>query len=192
MILWLTLIWELPNVIKKMSFYTSLSDIEQEMVHYRDYFEDKTIFMNCDDPEWSNFWIYFEMNFNFLGLKRLISTHYVADGSEKAFALVLERQEHNYPKLTKTNLKQNGDFRSEEAVAYLKKSDIVITNPPFSLWREYLAQLVEYEKDFIILGNVNAITYKEGSELTFAFQIWVYIIYIILFLGLFFKGILLI
>jgi len=158
---------------KKDEFYTSLSDIEQEMVHYREYFEGKTIFMNCDDPEWSNFWIYFEMNFNFLGLKKLISTHYVADDSEKAFALALERRENNYPKLTKTNLKGNGDFRSDEAIKYLKEADIVATNPPFSLWREYVAQLIEYDKQFIIIGNTNAITYKEIFPLLKDNKMWI-------------------
>lgn len=147
---------------KKDEFYTSLEDIEKEMVYYRDYFFGKTIFMNCDDPAWSNFWIYFEMNFDFLGIKKLISTHYVYDDSEEAYALIFEQQSTtNKPKVTKIALKGDGDFRSEESISYLEEADIVITNPPFSLWREYVAQLMEYDKEFIILGNQNAITYKE-------------------------------
>lgn len=159
---------------KKDEFYTSLEDIEKEMVYYRDYFFGKTIFMNCDDPAWSNFWIYFEMNFDFLGIKKLISTHYVYDDSEEAYALIFEQQSTtNKPKVTKIALKGDGDFRSEESVSYLEEADIVITNPPFSLWREYVAQLIEYDKKFIIIGNTNAITYKEIFPLLKEDKIWI-------------------
>lgn len=148
---------------KKDEFYTSLEVIEEEMVYYREYFQGKIIFLNCDDPDWSNFWQYFSLNFDFFGLKKLISTHYVYEPEDgPAYKLELEQQNNsNEPKVIKTELKGDGDFRSDECIELLKEADIVITNPPFSLWREYVAQLIEYEKKFIIIGNTNAITYKE-------------------------------
>lgn len=148
---------------KKDEFYTSLEVIEEEMVYYREYFQGKTIFLNCDDPDWSNFWQYFSLNFDFFGLKKLISTHYIYEPEDgPAYKLELEqRNNSNEPRVIKTELKGNGDFRSDECIELLKEADIIVTNPPFSLWREYVAQLIEYEKKFIIIGNTNAITYKE-------------------------------
>lgn len=160
---------------KKDEFYTQLSDIEKEMKYYQEQFRDKVIFCNCDDPSDSNFWKYFELNFTKLGLKRLISTHYETD--KPSYMLEINRDENGDGLITskdiiKTRLKQNGDFRSPECVELLKQADIVITNPPFSLFREYVAQLIEYDKKFIIIGNVNAITYKEFFPLIKENKVW--------------------
>lgn len=157
---------------KHDEFYTLLEDIEKEMVYYRPYFKNKTIFMNCDDPDWSNFWIYFSLNFRFLGIKKLIATHYEYDENASTYRMEMFHDDNGEIKTVKTPLKKNGDFRSEECIELLKESDVVITNPPFSLWREYLAQLVEYEKDYIILGNVNALTYQEVFPLFMENKVW--------------------
>ena len=160
---------------RKDEFYTQLTDIEKEMKHYKAHFKGKTIFCNCDDPETSNFWKYFELNFEELGLKKLISTHFETE--IPSYKLELVQDINGDGKITRldiirTPLRQNGDFRSPECIEILKEADIVITNPPFSLFREYLAQLVEYEKKFIIIGNVNAITYKEVFPLIINNKMW--------------------
>lgn len=178
---------------KKDEFYTQLSDIEKELVHYREYFRDKVVFCNCDDPYESNFFKYFALNFNALGLKKLIATCY--DGSpiaqqelplfpeaetepkRKAYKveisevpdldgngtadltdvqLLLKSSDNN----VKAELKSNGSFDSPESIELLKEADIVVTNPPFSLFREFLALLDKYNKQFIIIGNTNALKYK--------------------------------
>ena len=136
---------------KQDEFYTQLSDIEKELKNYKEHFRDKVIFCNCDDPETSNFWKYFELNFTQLGLQKLISTHY--ETAKPSYKLELVRDingDGNIDSLDiiKTGLKQNGDFRSPECVDLLKEADIVVTNPPFSLFREYIAQLMEYDKKF--------------------------------------------
>lgn len=154
---------------KKDEFYTQLPTIEKELYHYRHHFKDKIIFLNCDDPEYSNFWKYFSLNFDFFGLKRLISTHY----NENEPSYKIEKYEENGRVLTVTSsLNGNGDFRSDECVEILKKSDIVVTNPPFSMFREYVSQLYEYDKKFIIMGNNNAITYKEIFPLIKENKMW--------------------
>lgn len=159
---------------KKDEFYTQITDIEKEMRYYREHFKDKVIFCNCDDPEYSNFWRYFQLNFYELGLKKLISTHYEDSKPSYRMDIVSTDQDTQcgIPDYVKTPLKQNGDFRSPECIEILKEADIVITNPPFSLFREYIAQLMEYQKHFIILGNVNAITYKEVFPLIMNNQVW--------------------
>ena len=163
------------NRNKKDEFFTQLTDIEKEMKYYKDYFKNKIVFCNCDDPEESNFWKYFELNFSHLGLKKLISTHYETD--KPSYKLELVRDINNDGKINqldiiKTPLKEGGDFRSKECVEILKEADVIVTNPPFSLFREYLGQLMEYDKKFIILGNVNAITYKEVFPLLKNNKIW--------------------
>lgn len=160
---------------KQDEFYTQLSDIEKEMKYYKNHFKDKIIFCNCDDPEYSNFWKYFELNFSVLGLKKLVATHYETD--KPSYKLEINRDENGDGIITskdiiKTPLKQNGDFRSPECIEILKESDIIITNPPFSLFREYIAQLMEYDKKFLILGNQNAITYKEFFPLIMENKVW--------------------
>lgn len=190
---------------KKDEFYTSLSDIELEMKYYRHHFKDKIILCNCDDPYESNFFKYFAMNFNFLGLKKLIATCY--NGSPVAYTQLsifdldeeTPKEERVAYKVEITNvedlngdgaidlddveamlqipgmvqrLEGNGDFRSKECIELLKEADIVVTNPPFSLFREFLATLIEHNKKFIIIGNVNAITYKETFPLIRANLLW--------------------
>lgn len=158
---------------KKDEFYTQLADIEQEMTHYRGHFENKVIFLNCDDPSYSSFWQYFSLNFDFLGLKKLISTHYDPAG-EPSYKLEIERQMiTKQTKVKKTNLKEDGDFRSAESIECLKEADIIITNPPFSIFREYVKQLMDHKKDFIIIGNQNAFTYREIFKLLKNDIIWV-------------------
>lgn len=153
------------NKNKKDEFYTQLSDIEKELGHYKEHFKNKVVFLNCDDPEESNFWKYFYLNFKFLGLKKLIATHF---GNGKP-SYKLEKTNGD---TKKTPLKQNGDFRSPECIEILKEADIVVTNPPFSLLREYVAQLIEYNKKFVIIGNINALSYKEIFKLIKENKIW--------------------
>lgn len=152
------------KVAKKDEFYTQLTDIEKELRHYKAHFHGKTVICNCDDPRVSNFYKYFKMQFEHLGLKRLICTCYkhrdvdlFSDhNSEQAVYIDYVGAEENI-----LPLKGDGDFRSQECVELLKQADIVVTNPPFSLFREYVAQLMKYEKKFLIIGNINNVTYKE-------------------------------
>ena len=164
------------NRNKNDEFYTQLSDIEKELGHYKKYFDGKVVFCNCDDPQDSNFWKYFSLNFEFLGLKKLVSTHFEAN--EPSYKLEIMRDVDGNGRINqldtiKTHLKQNGDFRSPECIELLKEADIVVTNPPFSLFREYLAQLVEYNKKCILIGNKNSITYKEIFKLISNNELWI-------------------
>ena len=201
------------NKAKKDEFYTQLSDIENELRHYKPFFKDKTVFCNCDDPYESNFVKYFAMNFNALGLKKLIATCYatspvmytqltffgdeievgVSDEGKKPYKIeITEVRDENgdgaidlddFEAMLRNNppelLRGDGDFRSDECIKLLKEADVVVTNPPFSLFREYVAQLMQYEKKFIIIGHQNAITYKEIFPLIQDNKIW---------LGYGFKG----
>ncbi|WP_278603064.1 adenine-specific methyltransferase EcoRI family protein [Alistipes indistinctus] len=177
---------------KKDEFYTQLSDIERELRHYREHFKNKVVYCNCDDPRVSNFFHYFSYNFERLGLKKLITTCYKnqnmdlfsQNDSEQAIYLEYtgDKNQNNVPDPAEIGihyLKGDGDFRSKECIELLKQADIVVTNPPFSLFREYVAQLVEYDKKFIIVGHQNAITYKEIFPLIRDNKIW---------LGYGFKG----
>ena len=160
---------------KNDEFYTQLSDIEKEMVHYKDHFKGKTIYCNCDDARESNFFKFFSLNFEKLGLKKLITTGYKADGQGVALIYEGDKNGNRLPdteEITIRPLQGNGDFRSEECIEFLKEADIVVTNPPFSLFREYIAQLMEYGKKFIIMGTANAITYKEIFPLIKNNQLW--------------------
>ena len=171
---------------KKDEFYTQLADIENELKHYRHHFKGKTVFCNCDDPRVSNFFHYFSHRFESLGLKKLITTCYKNQDmdlfstheSEKAVMLVYEGDKNgdripNAEEIGITELQGDGDFRSAESIALLKEADIVVTNPPFSLFREYVAQLMEFDKKFIIISNKNAITYKEVFKLIKENKLWV-------------------
>jgi len=166
----------LAKTAKNNEFYTQLPDIERELDHYREHLKGKVIFCNCDDPELSNFWRYFHLNFEKLGIKKLVSTHFVyEDIFKKGETYKLEYEGGNDSDImvgVKTILIENGDFRSKECVDILKKSDIVITNPPFSLFKEYVEQLVEYKKKFVIIGSKNAITYKEIFKLIKENKMW--------------------
>lgn len=190
---------------KKDEFYTQLADIENELRHYKEHFRGKVVLCNCDDPYESNFFKYFALNFNSLGLKKLIATCYDGspitgqelqlftfddEGEDKRIAYKVEITEVTdvngdgvvnladvqyllqNDKNVLSLLKGHGDFRSAECIELLKQADIVCTNPPFSLFREYLAQLVKFEKKFLIIGNMNAITYKEVFPLIMKNQLW--------------------
>lgn len=190
--------------MKNDEFYTQLTDIEKELNHYTEYFVNKVVYCNCDDPYESNFFKYFVLNFNRLKLKKLIATCYKHSPiSNKELALfpnepikttsvahkiivteVVDEdgdgaQNLNDIKLWLTRhpqylkkLKGDGDFRSDECIELLKQADIVVTNPPFSLFREYIAQLVEHDKKFIVIGDKNAITYKEIFALIKENKLW--------------------
>lgn len=155
---------------KSDEFYTQLSDIESELQHYRSHFENKVIYCNCDDPHTSNFFKYFASNFKILKIKKLITACYQkeeielfhSDETKKGF--YFEYTGLDTPIETK-EFKGDGDFRNSESIELLKQADIVVTNPPFSLFREYVEQIVKYEKKFLIIGNINAITYKEIFKL---------------------------
>ena len=162
---------------KRDEFYTELHDVEQELKYYKSHFRNKIVYCNCDDPTLSSFWRYFYRSFGYLGLKRLISTHYNMDGSS-SYALIYEGG-HDSDNDTfdvgvkRVSLKGDGDFRSPECIEYLKQSDIVVTNPMFSLFREYVVTLMKYHKQFLIWGNQNAITYKEFFPLLMNRQVWI-------------------
>lgn len=157
---------------KNDEFYTHISDIENELIHYKEHFKDKIVYCNCDDPTWSAFWKYFHLNFAELGLKKLISTHY--DREEATYKMEYEGgDDNNIEAGVKTPLEGNGDFRNQECIELLKEADIVVTNPPFSLFREYVAVLMERKKKFLIIGNKNAITYKEFFPLLKDDEVWI-------------------
>lgn len=143
---------------KNDEFYTLFEDIERELKHYKDHFKNKVIYCNCDNPKYSNFWKYFYDNFKDLGLKKLISTYYSKDG-------ISYKTEYDGDNTKIETLNHNGDFRNKECIDFLKKSDIIITNPPFSLFKEFIAQLSKYNKKFIVIGNKNSIIYKEVFSL---------------------------
>ncbi|MBP3439971.1 MAG: adenine-specific methyltransferase EcoRI family protein [Tidjanibacter sp.] len=177
---------------KKDEFYTQLSDIERELVHYKEHFRGKTVLCNCDDPRVSNFFKYFTLNFEHLGLRRVIATCYKSQDvdlfsmntSERAVYQIYEgdRDGNRMPDADEIEvrpLQGDGDFRSAECIELLKQADIVVTNPPFSLFREYVAQLIKYDKKFVIVGHQNAITYKEIFPLLKENKLW---------LGYGFKG----
>lgn len=156
-------------------FYTQLSDIEKELSHYKDHFKDKIIYCNCDDHKWSNFFRYFSLNFEFLGLKKLIATHFDAEGISYKLEITADINgdgKINHLDTTETPLKQNGDFRSPEAIELLKEADIVVTNPPFSLFREFIGQLMEYDKKFLVIGTLNMIGYKENFTHILNDKLW--------------------
>ncbi len=171
---------------KQDEFYTQLADIERELKHYKKHFKNKTVYCNCDDPRISNFFHYFSYNFERLGLKRLITTCYrnrnvdlfSRNDSDRAIYLEYygDKNGNNIPDLDEIgimDLNGDGDFRSEESIELLKQADIVVTNPPFSLFREYVAQLIGYEKKFVIIGNKNSITYKEIFTLIRQNKMWI-------------------
>lgn len=193
---------------KKDEFYTQLVDIENELRHYKEHFKGKVVFCNCDDPYESNFFKYFAINFNHLGLKKLICTCYAGSpvvytqlslfGDEEVIGEEPSDKKPYKIEITHvddlngddavdltdvelllrsvdgkpTLLNGDGDFRSDECIELLKDADIIVTNPPFSLFREYMAQLVKYEKHFLIIGNVNAVTYKEVFPLFKENKLW--------------------
>lgn len=168
---------------KSDEFYTQYSDIVRELQHYTSVFQGKVVYCNCDDPATSNFFRYFIANFQNLGIKKVIAscfkenTNDLFTQNEKKHGFYCEyagaqSENGNSQPLEFHEFKGNGDFRSEESVTLLKQSDVVVTNPPFSLFREFVAQLTKYKKQFLIIGNVNAITYKEIFHLIQSNKIW--------------------
>lgn len=189
---------------KKDEFYTQISDIEKELQHYWAHFRGKTVLCNCDDPYESNFFKYFALNFNQLGLKKLICTCYNGSPVQGTELITFFKEFNEEPKkvaykveITEVkdmngdgavdlsdvkillqndknvmSLLETGDFRSKECVELLKEADLVVTNPPFSLFREYLMLLINYNKEFVIIGNVNAISYKEVFPLIKSEKVW--------------------
>lgn len=156
---------------KNDEFYTRIEDVAEELRHYKKHFESKVVFCNCDDPTWSAFWRYFHLNFAELGLKKLISTHY--DRTEPTYKMEYEGGNDNDVEVgVKTPLEGNGDFRNKECLDLLDECDIVVTNGPFSLFREFVGTLMEHGKKFIIWGNNNAITYKEFFPLLKENRVW--------------------
>ena len=168
---------------KSDEFYTQFSDIERELQHYRNHFKGKIVYCNCDDPRVSNFHKYFAVNFHELGLKKLISSCYrqqiddlfssceCENGYYSVYAG--ERNAEGDPVSSEIiYFKGDGDFRSPECIELLEESDVVVTNPPFSLFREYVDQLVRFKKEFLIIGNINAITYKEIFQMIQNNEVW--------------------
>lgn len=172
--------------VKNDEFYTQLSDIENELRHYKDHFRNKVVYCNCDDPRVSNFFHYFSYNFEHLGLKKLIATCYKnqdvdlfsTHDSEQAVYLEYtgDKNGNSVPDANEIGvqpLQGDGDFRSPESIELLQQADIVVTNPPFSLFREYVSQLIQYNKKFVLIGNKNIITYKEIFKLIKEDKMWV-------------------
>ena len=170
---------------KEDEFYTQLTDIENELSHYKEHFKEKKVLCNCDDPYISSFFTYFSRKFEDLQLKQLTTVCYKnqninlfsKNDSEKAIYLEYfgDKNGNKIPDIEEIGVKQlkgDGDFRSKECIELLKQADIVVTNPPFSLFREYVSQLIQYNKKFLIIGNQNAITYKEIFSLFKANKIW--------------------
>ncbi|PCJ57128.1 MAG: adenosine deaminase [Candidatus Hydrogenedentota bacterium] len=170
---------------KKDEFYTQLTDIESELKHYKSHFKDKVVFCNCDDPRISNFFNYFSGNFENFGLKKIITACYGNQENdlfnyketENGFFIEYtgdngEKNISNADEINIVQLKGDGDFRSTESIDLLKQSDIVVTNPPFSLFREYVDQIIKHDKKFLIIGNINAITYKEIFKLIKEDKAW--------------------
>lgn len=148
---------------KNDEFYTMYEDIENELQHYPGAFQGKTVYCNCDNPEWSNFWRYFHEDFTALGLKKLVSTHYERDIKKNGHPYKMEYEGGNDADITagvKTPLEGNGDFASDECIEILRQADIVVTNPPFSVFRAYIQTLFDNEKRFIIIGNKQAVILK--------------------------------
>ena len=156
---------------KNDEFYTMIEDVSNELKHYKHHFKDKIVFCNCDDPTWSAFWRYFHLNFSELGLKKLISTHY--DRENPTYKMEYTGgDDNNVETGIKTNLQGNGDFRNQECLELLDECDIVVTNEPFSLFRNYIEVLMNHSKKFLIIGNKNAITYKEFFPLLKDNKVW--------------------
>lgn len=168
---------------KSDEFYTQYCDIENELQYYTSHFSGKVVYCNCDDPRVSNFFKYFAVNFDNLGLKKLIASCYVEQDvgcfsnyvAKRGFYYELHKKNYkgfSLDNISVSSFNGDGDFRSYESIELLKKSDIVVTNPPFSLFREYLEQLINYDKKFLIIANVNSITYKEVFKLIKDNKLW--------------------
>lgn len=159
------------KTVKNDEFYTQFSDVVAEFTYYKEHFKDRVIFCNCDDPVWSSFWKYFHVYFSELSLKRLVCTHYDRNG----LSYKMEYEGGNDVDIIVgrvTTLGGNGDFRSQECLDLLDECDIVVTNPPFSLAREYIGTLVNHGKKFLIIGDLNWVSYKEVFPLLKEDRMW--------------------
>jgi hypothetical protein len=160
---------------KNDEFYTQLSDIEKELNHYNEFFKGKVVYCNCDNPKESNFFKFFSLNFERLGLKKLITTGYKKDGHGVAFVYDGGKNGSRRigdEEIIVTELQGDGGFETDECIAFLNEADVVVTNPPFSLFRDYVKQLMDYNKKFLIIGSQNAITYKEIFPYIKNNQLW--------------------
>lgn len=148
------------NAVKNDEFYTQLTDVSKELMHYKKHFKGQTVLCNCDDPTWSAFWKYFHLNFKALGLKKLISTHY--DKNEPTYKMEYEGGDDNDIEVgVKTSLEGNGDFRNQECLDLMDDATIIVTNPPFSIAREdFIPTLFEHNKKFLIIGDLNWVSYQ--------------------------------
>ena len=163
---------------KNDEFYTRYEDIEAEVMKYREQFKDKVVYLPCDDPgeKKSEFWTFFVNNFDAFGLKKLIATHYEENG--KAYKIWIDGDTTGDGYIDDSDALQedligNGDFRSPECIAIMNECDIVCTNPPFSLFREFVDTIMKADKKFLIIGNQNAFTYKKVFSLIKDNQIWI-------------------
>lgn len=170
------------KISKSDEFYTLLEDIERELIYYKDCFRGKTVYCNCDNPKESNFFKYFFKNFRYLGLKKLVASYFIPNTTDLFNESELEHGGYiecsvddidtEVADLQCKKLNGDGDFRSQECISLLKEADIIVTNPPFSLFREHLSQIIRYNKDFLVIGNINAITYQEVFHLIQTNQAW--------------------
>lgn len=161
-----------PRLNINDEFYTMMSDIEKELIHYKKHFKGKVVYCNCDDPTYSAFWEYFHRNFAALGLKKLIATHYNSSGEVSYKMEYTGGNDADIMSGSMFPLKGDGDFQSDECIEVLKEADIVVSNCPFSLARKYIAQLFEYDKKFLIVGDLNWVTYKEVFPLFKDNRMW--------------------
>ena len=158
---------------KNDEFYTQLIDIERELRYYEIHFKGKVVYCNCDDPLTSNFFRYFVSNFKELGLRKVIASCYKENSRGFFFEYTGVELVDTDPKTSDVvYFNGDGDFRSQESIDLLEQSDIVVTNPPFSLFREYVTQLIRYDKLFLIIGNINSITNKEIFKLVQDGKAW--------------------
>ena len=157
---------------KNDEFYTRYEDIEAEVMKYRKYFRDKVVYLPCDDPieKKSEFWSFFVNNFDAFGIKKLIATYYNENG--KTYKIWIDRDTTNDGDIRQEELAGDGDFRSPECVEILRECDIVSTNPPFSLMKEFLPLILKYNKQFLVIGPLNAITYKKIFPYVLEKRIW--------------------
>lgn len=156
---------------KKDEFYTQLIDVEKEMEHYLCHFVGSRVYCNCDDPKESMFWTYFHSNFSRLGLNHLVATHYQPNGVSYRMDY-MGGNDLDISVGVSSVISGDGDFRSEACVSILDECDIVVTNPPFSMFREYIDILMQHQKKFLILGNMNALNYKNIFPLIRDNRLW--------------------
>lgn len=163
------------KIAKNDEFYTQLTDVEKEVKHYKDFFKGKKVLCNCNDDKWSAFFKYFTMNFEHLGLKQLVCVSYNENGHGMKYTYNGDLNNNRMAddiEIVEEQLNGNGSYSSDESIELLKECDVVVTNPPFSLFRDFVALLMQYNKKFLVIGNVNAVTYKEIFPLIKENKMW--------------------